>query len=129
MARVLLIEDDPEQREIYRLLLYYNGFEVLTAEDGMVGVSMAQEAKPDVILTDVMLPRLNGLIAARVIKSNPATSQIPIVCMSAYDVDVNQVVNAGAQELLVKPVSGDKLVRVLRKYVGWDPIQSVEKPQ
>ncbi len=129
MARVLLIEDDPEQREIYRLLLYYNGFEVLTAEDGVIGVSMAQEVKPDVILADVMLPRLNGLIAARVIKSNPATAQIPIVCMSAYDVDANQVVNSGAQELLVKPVSGDKLVRVLRKYVGWDPIQSVEKPQ
>jgi twitching motility two-component system response regulator PilH len=123
VARILLVEDDPDQREVYEALLYYNGFDVLVAADGESGLRSAIEEKPDAILIDIMLPGLNGLAAASLIHSNPDTAQIPIICMSAYDVMYEQVVRSGANEFLPKPVSGDALVRAIRRYIGWDDVR------
>ena len=117
MARVLLIEDSEVQRDLYRDLLYYNGFDVVVAEDAKAGIAFALDEKPDAILIDVMLPGMNGLIATQNLTRNPLTSHIPIICMSAYDVSEQMVRHSGARELLPKPVSGDVLVRVLRRYL------------
>jgi CheY-like chemotaxis protein len=120
MAKVLLIDDDPDDREIYSTLLYYNGFDVVVADDGQTGIELARAEKPDVIIVDVMMPGMNGLVTANSIHTNPETADIPIYCMSAYDVSPNRVREAGAVELLPKPVGGDTLVRVIRRQVGWD---------
>jgi DNA-binding response OmpR family regulator len=120
MAKVLMMEDDPAQQEIYQTLLYYNGFEVVVAEDGRTGLSLVLEHNPDFILIDVMLPIVNGLLAAQAITSNPATAHIPVVLMSAHDVTHQMVLESGARDMLQKPVTGDMLVRVIRSYIGWD---------
>jgi twitching motility two-component system response regulator PilH len=123
VARILLVEDDPDQREVYEALLYYNGFDVLVAADGESGLRSAIEEKPDAILMDVMLPGLNGLAASSLIHSNPDTAHIPIICMSAYDVMKEQVLRSGANDLLPKPITGDALVRTIRRYIGWDDVR------
>lgn len=125
VAKILVVEDDADQREVYSKLLYYNGFDVVSAEDGQAGVAEAIAEHPDAILMDVMLPGLNGLLATQRITSNPATADIPIICMSAYEVNQNQVRHSGAREFLHKPVSGDTLVRAIRKYIGWNDGGSV----
>jgi CheY-like chemotaxis protein len=124
MRKVLLVEDNEDDVEVYRALLYYNGFDVIVAKDGPSGIDMAFSHKPAAILIDVMMPGMNGLVAAQRIHENPETAHIPIICMSAYDVSVNMVKHAGAVGLLPKPVSGDILVRTIRKYIGWHDAES-----
>jgi CheY-like chemotaxis protein len=123
VVRVLLVEDDPDQREVYEALLYYNGFDVLIAVDGESGLRTAIEERPDAIVIDVMLPGLSGLTASSLIHNNPDTAHIPIICISAYDVMQEQVLRSGANELLPKPVSGDALVRAIRRYIGWEGVR------
>ncbi len=120
MARILVIEDDPYQRDIYSKLLYYNGFDVECAEDAEDGVRVADAHPPDAILMDVVLPQMNGLEAARVFKSRPSTADIPVICMSAYNISPFKARNSGADDFLQKPVSGDVLVRSIRHFIGWD---------
>lgn len=118
MAKILLIEDDSDQREMYRALLYYNGFDVLLAEDARQGIRLAVEQTPDVIVVDVMLPEVNGLVATQRLVDNPVTANIPIICMSAYDVSPQMILHSGAREFLPKPVDPSNLMKAIWRYVG-----------
>jgi CheY-like chemotaxis protein len=129
VAKVLLVEDNPDDLEVYRTLLYHSGFEVVTAEDGDSAIEMAIAEQPDVIVIDVMLPRLNGLVATQRIQMNEQTAHIPIICMSAYELSPTMVKYSGACELLQKPVSGETLVRTIRKYIGWDDAPPPDRPR
>jgi DNA-binding response OmpR family regulator len=119
MPRVLLIEDDAMHRDIYAKLLYYNGFDVTVAVDGPSGISAAIASKPDAILVDVMLPGVNGIVVSQRLREHPETAHIPIICMSGYDVSRSMVQHVGAREFLPKPISGDTLVRTIRRFIGW----------
>ena len=121
MATILLIEDDVVQRDLYRDLLYYNGFDVLTADDARAGIQLATNERPDLIVLDVMLPGLNGLMAAQQLQQTPATSSIPLICMSAYDVDPQMVAHSGAREFLAKPVDPSALVKAIWRHLGRRP--------
>jgi CheY-like chemotaxis protein len=119
MPRVLLIEDDPLHRDIYEKLLYYNGFDVTVAADGPAGISEALATRPDAIVIDVMLPGVNGIVVTQCLHGHPDTAHIPIICISGYDVSRSMVQHVGAREFLPKPVSGDTLVRTIRRFIGW----------
>lgn len=125
MARILIVEDDPAQREIYTQFLYYNGFDVITAEDGERGVRMAFEQHPDAIVMDIMLPVMSGLTAAALIRANPLTADTPIIFMSAYSMLQEHVTGGGPREFLLKPVRGDRLVLAIRRQIGWDEIEPI----
>ena len=115
--KVLLIEDNEDDREVCQRLLYYNGFDVLVAHDAKAGIALAISEQPAAILMDVMLPGMNGLIAAQNLTRNPATCTIPIICMSSYDVTAAQIKHSGARELIAKPVTAENLVHALSRYV------------
>lgn len=85
MARhkVLLVEDDPPLRELYKEAFKQNNFEVLEAEDGQIAIDISLEHKPDAIILDLMLPRQGGLGALRVLRSLPETKHIPIIILTA----------------------------------------------
>jgi len=125
---VLVIEDDPLQRDIYKSLLYYNGFDVEIAPDAESGLTSAFEQHPDAILVDVVLPRMNGLDATALFKNSPTTAHVPVICMSAYDIDMHKVKRAGADDFLKKPIAGDALVRSIRRFIGWDDQPKPEQP-
>jgi CheY-like chemotaxis protein len=118
MATVLLIEDDPAQRAMYRDLLYYNGYDVLLADDARMGVPLALEAHPDIIVMDVMLPGLNGLEATRQLSRHPKTTGIPIICMSGFPVSPDSATHSGARELLAKPVDPSTLIKSIWRHLG-----------
>ena len=120
MATILLIEDDVVQRDLYRDLLYYNGFDVLVAGSAEAGFQVAIEARPDLIVLDIILPGVNGLVAAQRLSHTPATSAIPIICMSAHDVSLQLVVQSGAREFLAKPVDPSALIRAIWRHLGSD---------
>lgn len=110
---MLVVEDDRDQREVYCALLYYNGFEVDGAGSMLEAVEHIRTQKPDAILLDVILPDANGIEAAFALRSAEATAEIPIVCMTAYDIQPERAIAAGCHSLLRKPVNGVDLVRAL----------------
>ena len=121
MSKILVIEDDPSQRDVYTKLLYYNGFDVDFADDAETGLRLAQTIRPDVVLIDVVLPgSVNGLVATSMLKRDPDLTGVRVICMSAYDIDDAAVRNAGADDYLRKPIPGDVLVRAIRHFTGWE---------
>ncbi|ACZ40450.1 response regulator [Sphaerobacter thermophilus] len=83
MARILIVEDDPAIQSFLVETLRAAGHDMLVAGDGQTGVTLAQEAHPDLVLMDLQLPVLDGAAATRLLKSDPATGDIRIIAMSA----------------------------------------------
>ena len=111
------MEDDPDQREIYSSLLYYNGYDVSEAESMMGAVDAIEEHIPDVILLDIMLPDVNGLDAVPMLRSVPVTADIPIICMTSYDIEPSRAISVGCAAFLQKPIDGADLVRAIESSV------------
>ena len=119
MATILYIEDDPELRTMVHRLLTEHGFNVETAEDGLEGVGKALEVKPDLILLDIYLPRLDGVGVLQRLKGDPETWDIPVVAISAWPTGDNRrrVDNAGAVDFVAKPFDLDSLVSLLQSHL------------
>ena len=104
---VLLVEDEPAQREVLVYNLEAEGFNVVTADNGEDGLLLVEESPPDLIILDWMIPQPSGLEVCRRLKSNPKTRQIPIIMLSARAEDVDRVrgLETGADDYVVKPYS------------------------
>ncbi len=107
--RVLAIDDDAATTELLSLLLGTHGFEVLTANNGQVGVELTRRESPDVVILDLMMPEMDGWQVCKAIR---AFSQVPILILSALDNPgkVASALDAGADDYLVKPVPSGTLV-------------------
>lgn len=112
---ILIVEDNRESREILEARLIANHFEVITAPDGEVGLHLAREKKPDLILLDILMPKMDGLEVCRRIKGDPILPFMPIILVTAKadSKDVIAGLKAGGDEYLAKPVDhGALLARV-----------------
>lgn len=112
MARLLIVEDDVTVRETLALNLRAEGHEVLQAEDGETGLRLAREQSPDLVILDVMLPRLDGLTVCRLLRRE---SQVPILLLTARGTETDRIIGleTGADDYIVKPFSlGEFLARV-----------------
>jgi CheY-like chemotaxis protein len=83
IKRILIIEDDPNNRELEKTLLKRGGYSILEAEDAERGITIAEDEQPDVILLDWQLPKMDGLRAIQVLKNNPKTKDIPVIFVTA----------------------------------------------
>lgn len=123
-ATVLLVEDNADNQEIYRIILAHHGYAVLQAWDGEVGVRMARHHRPAVILMDLTMPNVDGLEATRRLKADPATAAIPVIALTA---DAEKGVRtaaaaAGCVSFLSKPAAprqvAEEVGRVLALRAG-----------
>lgn len=114
---VLLVEDNADNQEIYRIILSHHGFAVLQAWDGECGVRMARRHAPDLILMDLTIPVIDGLEATRILKSDPATSAIPIIALTAQTGRADRVAaaEAGCVSFLAKPVTPARVAGEVRR--------------
>ncbi len=114
MARILLVEDNEMNRDMLSRRLLRKGYEMVLAVDGNEGVQKAMADRPDLILLDMSLPVLDGWEAARLLKSSPQTSSIPIIALTAHAMsgDKEAAMSAGCDEYDTKPVD---LPRLLEK--------------
>jgi two-component system phosphate regulon response regulator PhoB len=116
IPRVLVVEDEPAQREILAYNLAAEGFEVFQAEDGEEALLLVAEEAPDLILLDWMLPNVSGIEICRRLKSRPETRSVPIIMLSARseEVDLVRGLETGADDYMVKPYSVVELVARVR---------------
>jgi CheY-like chemotaxis protein len=114
MSKILLVEDDEQNRDMLSRRLKRKGYQVITAVDGALGVAMAQSESPDLILMDISLPVLDGWEATRQIKTATETQSIPIIVLTAHAMegDREKALEAGCDEFDTKPV---ELPRLLAK--------------
>ncbi len=112
-ATVLVVDDDPVIQGLLRVNFEMEGYEVIVAGDGVEGLERARSERPDVVILDVMMPRMDGLEVARQLKADPATAPIPIVLLSAkaQQIDVRAGGAAGADAYVTKPFDPLDLLR------------------
>lgn len=120
MKRILVIEDTDDNRQIIRDLLTTVGYELIEAVDGEEGVAAAAREKPDLILMDIQLPRMDGYEATRRIKADPATAHIPVIAVTSYALsgDEEKTRAAGCDAYIAKPFSPRLLLAKVRELVG-----------
>ncbi len=120
MPTVLLVEDHPDNRGIYRTILEHSGLRVIEAEDGETGVRLAQQQRPDLILMDVSLPLLDGWQATRILKDDPETAHIPIIALTAHALqgDRERAVEAGCDGYIAKPAPPRDVLAEVRRRLG-----------
>lgn len=113
MARILIAEDERDIRELINLTLMFAGHEMHLCANGAELVEKAPVVKPDLILTDVRMPKLTGYEACKAIKSDPTTSHIPVVMLTAkgQDEELQMGKEAGAFAYILKPFAPDELTR------------------
>ncbi|KPV53354.1 hypothetical protein SE17_10110 [Kouleothrix aurantiaca] len=119
MSSILLVEDDPMQRDLISRILQRSGYEVWLAFDGMEAVSLASAHYPDIILMDALLPIMNGLDATRQLKKQPNTMHIPVIMLTAYVlIDALVAKTYGCDDFELKPINFStllaKIVRLSR---------------
>ena len=117
---ILAIDDDPSVHELLKMVLSGDGYEVVSATNGVEGIRMARELKPQIITLDVMLPDLDGWSVLAAVKSDPAISTIPVVMLSIVD-DATRGYALGATEYLTKPVERPRLLAILRQHIRSRP--------
>src|SRR5262245_24128267 len=112
MPRILVVEDNEENRDSLSRWLQRHGFEVLLAADGRTGVEMALAEQPDLILMDMNMPELDGWEATRLIKAEPANEDLPVIALTVYSVegDRERALEAGCADCHSKPVEFTKLL-------------------
>ena len=121
MTKVLYVEDNEDNVYMLKMRLeLLEDFEVLTAEDGENGCAMALSERPDIILMDLEMPRVDGWEATRRLKDDPRTRDIPIIALSAHALagEREKALAAGCDEFDTKPIEFERLVATLRRVLA-----------
>ncbi len=116
---MLVVEDHPDSREILTHLLEFMGFAVIVAEHGGEGVEKALKEKPNLILMDILMPKMDGKEATRVIRSNPETRDIPILATTVLyrELEIRSCIEAGCNDCLVKPFTLQQLQGKIQEFI------------
>jgi CheY-like chemotaxis protein/nitrogen-specific signal transduction histidine kinase len=116
---VLVVDDDPEVRDVLARLLARDGLATVTACDGLEALRRAQESPPDAIILDLVMPRMDGWAVLTALKNDPRTAEVPVILISTADIQCASPL--GAVDILPKPVDSDRLRALLRRHLGSPP--------
>ncbi len=140
MNKILVVEDQPQMRKNLVTILVMENFDVISAENGRIGIELAQRQLPDLILCDVMMPDLDGYGVLKALREVPATADIPFIFLTAKGdkTDVRAGMNLGADDYLTKPVVREDLLaaiaarlerrRMMSSQAGFQPDFSSAEP-
>src|SRR5215470_16522684 len=119
-GRILVVEDNPDNMTLITDVLSSLDYDVVQATDGEQGVKIAESEKPNLILMDLSLPRMDGWTATKVIKANPDIKHIPIIALTAHAMvgDRERALEAGCNDYISKPINlrelASKLTQLMR---------------
>ncbi len=111
-AKVLLVEDDPVILRLLEVNFELEGYDVVLAHDGAEGIALAREERPDLVISDIMMPNVSGIELVQALKGDEATAAIPVILLSAkaQSADVKAGLEAGADDYVTKPFEPLELV-------------------
>ena len=109
MAKILIIEDNEQNLYLETFILQAGGHEILQARSGEVGIALAAQHTPDLILLDIQLPGMDGYTVARELRKNAANLAIPIIAVTSYAMagDRERILEAGCTSYIEKPINPD----------------------
>jgi len=120
-GKILVVDDEVNITQILEFSIGAEGYEVITAANGEEAIDKARREQPDLIILDIMMPKIDGYEACRILKANPLTKGIPVVLLTAKgrDIDKRLGYEVGATDYIIKPFSPNKLVdRIHELLVG-----------
>jgi DNA-binding response OmpR family regulator len=122
MTQLLVIEDDLDIRDLVTFKLEQIGYEVRTATDGLAGLDLAAEVTPDLVVLDIMMPRMSGFEVCRELRARDTTARTPIIILTAkaQEADVERGFALGATDYIVKPFSPREFVSRVRAALARD---------
>ena len=117
---ILIAEDSADSREMMQLLLEQRGYRVVVADDGKHALEVALSSRPDLVLLDLDLPKLDGLSVTRNLRLDPEFKDVPIVILSGHDPSRfrQDALDAGCDDYLLKPIDFDSLHELLDRMIG-----------
>jgi two-component system, cell cycle response regulator DivK len=123
MPRILLVDDNAENRRFLSRRLERRGFEVLVAHDGAAAVEMAKAERPDLVLMDMNMPKVDGWEATRQIKAAPESAATPVIGLTAHALegDRDRAIEAGCADYHTKPVEFEKLMEQIEQLLRAAP--------
>jgi len=118
-GKVLVVDDEEYIQHILNFSFGAEGYEVITAADGEEAVTVARSEKPDIIVLDIMMPKMDGYEACKQIKADPQTQNIPVILLTAKgrEVDRKLGAEAGADDYVVKPFSPGRLIERVEGFI------------
>lgn len=123
MKKILLVEDNEMNRDVMFRLLSRRGYKVVFAEDGEAAIEQAVEEKPDLVLMDISLPKVDGYEATRRLRKTEAGQTIPIIALTAHAMtsDREKAFEAGCTDFETKPVEFPRLLAKIESHLGGPP--------
>lgn len=116
---ILVVEDNPDSREMVSIVLTAAGFLVITAEDGQQALDKVKDQQPDLIITDIQMPNLDGIEMIKRMRDLFRSKPVPIVVMSAFSsTATQQALEAGADQSAAKPVQVESLIRLVKELLS-----------
>lgn len=119
MKKILIVDDDASNRDILKTRLEAAGYVVTEAGNGEEGVKTALDLAPDLIIMDVMMPKVDGRLACRILKTNPKTKDIPVIMLTARSQQLEELRGweSGADEYLTKPCDHKRLLEAVAQFL------------
>lgn len=130
MARVLLVEDNETNRQLMEYLLTRFGHAVTVAVDGAEGLAVLRRERPDVVVCDIEMPRLDGMALAQAVRADPALAGVPLLAVTSYAMlgDRERVLDAGFDGYLAKPIDPERFVPWLEDHLRGDAHRPAPPP-
>jgi two-component system, chemotaxis family, response regulator PixH len=120
MKTILIVDDLRSELDLMAKYLSNAGYSIITANDGEEAIALTETTKPDLIVTDWMMPKMGGLDICRKLKKNPETAKIPVVACTAKDRDVDKMwaMKQGIKAYVIKPCTQEQLVSAVQEAMG-----------
>lgn len=117
--QILIVDDDPDSLDMLSFILTSEGFSIITAGDGLEALDIIKSVQPDLIITDVNMPNLDGIELTKRLREQFQSTSLPIVVVSALEREVVlEAINAGANEAMQKPMQLDSLLTLVKQILS-----------
>lgn len=118
--KILIVDDEQDLLDFVKLRLEANNYTVITAIDGDEALLVFKKERPDLVLLDILMPKLDGFKVCQMLKKDPLTKNIPVIMLTAKDRldDIKQAKHAGANGYIIKPFDADTLLFDIKEQLG-----------
>jgi CheY-like chemotaxis protein len=126
--KILIVEDSPDSRELLQFMLESEGFDVALAEDGVEGIQQATKEPPDLIISDLSMPRIDGLRMIKRLRSLPNLRKVPILALTSHGLEkAMNAIRAGADRALTRPVENRLLISFVYDLLNRSPFGATKQ--